>query len=125
MVQTFADQAVIAIENVRRFDAEQQRARELSESLEQQTATGRVLEVISRSAFDLKAVLSTVVESSARLCGAYRAFFFRFDGQVLRAAAIYNVSDDVNEWFERNPIRVDRESTTGRCAVERRTIKCR
>jgi GAF domain-containing protein len=96
--------------------------RELDEALAQQDATSKVLEVISRSAFDLQAVFRAVVESSARLCAAERAFFFRLDGELLRTTAIYNVSVEVNEWFERNPIRVDGKSITGRSALKRRTI---
>src|SRR6516162_3490008 len=83
LVTTFANQALIAIENVRLFEAEQQRTLELSESLQQQTATADVLKVISRSAFDLKSVLQTLVESAGRLCGADYATITRQKDGVL------------------------------------------
>ena len=122
LLSTFADQAVIAIENTRLFEAEQQRTRELTESLEQQTATSKVLDVISRSAFDLHAVFEAVVESSVRLCGAERGFIYRFDGELLRMAVGFNVSQELREFAERNPIRPGRKSAAARAALERRTI---
>jgi two-component system NtrC family sensor kinase len=119
LLVTFADQAVIAIENARLLN-------ELRESLEQQTATSRVLDVISRSAFDLRAVFEAVVESSARLCGAERGAIYRFDGEMLRIESSYNAPPQLVAWIEQHPIRPGTDSAsgraTGRAALERRTV---
>jgi GAF domain-containing protein len=115
LVTTFADQAVIAIENARLLN-------ELRESLEQQTATSKVLDVISRSAFDLRAVFEAVIESSVRLCGADRGHFYRFDGELLRVAAAFNASRELMEFVERTPIPPGRNSASGRAMVECRTV---
>src|SRR5215813_8100779 len=115
LVTNFAAQAVIAVENARLLN-------ELRESLQQQTATADVLEVISRSTFNLQAVLDTLVQSAARLCDADRALIYRFDGEFLRLAAFYNASPELREVIERNPISPGRQSTSARAALERRTV---
>jgi len=122
LATTFADQAVIAIENVRLFDEVQARSRELSESLEQQTATSEVLSVISSSPGGLEPVFEALAERAVKLCRAERGFVFRFDGQLLRFAVGHNVSPELRDFFERNPIAPGRNSNAGRAALERRTV---
>ena len=122
LVTTFADQAVIAIENARLLSELRQRTTDLAESLEQQTATSKVLEVISRSAFDLQAVFETVAESSVRLCGAARSLIWRFDGELLRVAAAFNAPKKLKDFISQNPIHPGRYSTSARAALERRTV---
>ena len=95
---------MIAIENARLLSELRQRTDDLTESLERQTATSNVLDVISRSAFDLQAVFKTVAESSVLLCGADRASIFRFDGELLPMVAAYNSPPEFKEWVARHPI---------------------
>jgi len=122
LVTTFANQALIAIENVRLFEAEQQRTRELSESLQQQTATADVLKVISRSAFDLKSVLQTLVESAGRLCGADYATITRQKDGVLFFAEAYGYSSEFIEYVKAMPVERGRGTATGRALLEGRVI---
>jgi GAF domain-containing protein len=118
LIETFADQAVIAIENVRLFDEVQARTEELSESLRQQTATAEVLKTISRTVFDLQRVLETLLENAVRICGARHGMIFRYDGECCRAAAAYNTPPGHLELWERTPIRAGRGTTVGRALLE-------
>jgi two-component system, NtrC family, sensor kinase len=115
LVKSFAAQAVIAIENTRLLN-------ELRESLQQQTATAEILKVISRSMFELQPVFDALVENAVKLCEAERAFLFRYDGELLRSAATYNVTAELREFVERNPIAPGSRSISARAALQRRTV---
>jgi GAF domain-containing protein len=104
LVTTFADQAVIALENVRLFEAEQQRTRELTESLEQQTATADVLRVISSSPGELEPVFQAMLENATRICEAKFGNLLLYEGTAFRVSAMHG---DVPEWIElrrRDPV---------------------
>ena len=124
LVTTFADQAVIAIENVRLFDEVQARTGELSEALEQQTATSEVLKVISRSPGDLQPVFDAILANATDLCSAKFASLRLSEGNGFRTVSLYNAPAALVEHWRSTPlVRPHPESSLGRTAVTKQVVQ--
>src|SRR5215471_14170601 len=125
LLKTFADQAVIAIENARLFEELRDRQAELARSVDELTATGDVLKIISRSSVDLETVLDTLVETVARLCRADQSSMFRRRDDSYHLVAGYGLSEETKGFLLTHPFVLDRSTATGRVALERRAIHIR
>jgi two-component system, NtrC family, sensor kinase len=123
LLRTFADQAVIAIENARLLSELRERQAELARSVDELTATGDVLKIISRSPVDLKTVLDTLVEAVARLCRADQAVVWRQRDHFYHLVAWHGLSKEAKEFVLAHPFASGRGTASGRAALERRTIQ--
>ena len=123
LLKVFAAQAVIAIENVRMFEAEQQRTRELAESLEQQTATSEVLRVISSSPGELEAVFDSMLANAVRICEAKFGFMNRYEGDRWRVAAVHGALPAYTEYLQQQGYkRPGPETVVARIAGTKQTV---
>ncbi|MFY9786774.1 MAG: GAF domain-containing protein, partial [Pseudolabrys sp.] len=124
LVTTFADQAVIAIENVRLFDEVQARTRELGESLEQQTATSEVLKVISSSPGELEPVFETMLANATQICGAEFGLLYRSEGDLFRTVSLYGAPPAFAEQRRLNPmLRPSPGTALGRVAATKEMVQ--
>ena len=122
LLETFADQAVIAIENARLIHEQQARNRDLTEALEQQTATGEVLRVIASSPTELQPVLDTLIANAVKLSGATKGHIRQVDGEFYRVVAHYGESLERISFLRANPLPASPDMPIGRALVERRPI---
>jgi signal transduction histidine kinase len=123
LLKTFADQAVIAIGNVRLFDEVQARTRDLTETLQQQTATADVLKVISASPGELEPVFQAMLENAVRLCEAKFGMLFLYEENQFRAVGKWNIPPAYGEFLEKNTILADPKVPLGRVAITKQSVQ--
>jgi len=123
LLTTFADQAVIAIQNARLFDEVQARTRDLTETLQQQTATADVLKVISASPGELEPVFQAMLQNAVRLCEAKFAMLFLYEENQFRAVGKWNIPPAYGEFLEKNTILADPKVPLGRVAITKQSVQ--